>query len=624
MLQTFRDNLKGTVAVILVGLICIPFALFGIDSLFNSRTTGKPVAKINGEEVSEVDLQRAITMRQNQLTRQFGEGLPAQFLDEKQLREPVLKSLVQREVLLQEANSQKLAVSQSSVDQIIVNSSDFQVDGKFDANRYQALLRTAGYTNQGYKSLIADELVLTQFAVGVGQTNFVLPNEINTIASLGLQTRDFNYFTVEQKDFSEGNAPSDEEIQTYYDSNQSQFLKPETVVIEALELNTAQLADQIDVTDEDVESEYQQEKSSFQPETQRRAAHILLDPDAENYSKTLADVQGQLTDGKDFGEVAKHFSTDFGSKDAGGDVGYSTGNSFVPEFEDALAKLSVGEISEPVKTEFGVHIIKLLDEKESSMPTLDEMRLTLVQKIKQARAEELFLDKLNEFKDYTYNVEDLSQAAEQMGLELWVSEPFSRFSGSGLASNPKVIEAAFSEDLINSGHSSDTIELDPQSVVAIRVKEHHPEMVEALDAVKQKVTDAVKAEKAKEKMAVAIKNGLTELAEGKSLAEVAELLSAKVETVNGAKRQQADIDGALLKDVFTLPVPSDEKPVSDSVELSGGKMALVQLVAVHSGEITSVTEQEKKAVGSQLGQVYGEADITNVRQRLVETAKVEY
>lgn len=623
MLQTFRDNLRGTVAIILVGLICIPFALFGIDSLFNTQATAKPVAEVNGEEISETELQRAIQMRRSQLTQQFGENLPPQFISDERLRQPVLESLVQRAAMLQSAKAEGMTVGSTAVDQIILNSSDFQVDGKFDSNRYQALIRSIGYTNQSYKSVIEKEIVLNQYASGLSQSNFALTAEVDTLATINLQTRSFDYLVLSDEPYLSEVEISDEEIESYYQENQNRYLSPETVEIEALELSSRELAASIEVDESRIEEEYQQEQSTFQSATQRRASHILLDVEAEDHQTTLDTIYQRLDEGVEFAELAKTYSQDFGSKDSGGDVGYSTGDSFVPEFESALAALSVGEVSQPIETEFGVHIIKLMDISESALPTLDEMRLSIADRIRQAEADEIFIEKLNDFKDLTYNVDDLGPVAQQLGLSLWESEAFSRFSGNGLASNPQIIEAAFSEELIQSGFTSDPIELDEQTVVVIRVKAHSPESTKPLDDVREAVTTAIKTEKARQLLADAVASVVEKAKSGESLSQQAEALSVELSTVEEASRQQPDVEPSVMTKVFSLPFNEDGS-VYDSVQLPAGGIAVIALNGVQQGDLSSVTDAEKTAAMNQIGMLLGEADLLSVRDYLVEQATVEY
>ncbi|WP_345415654.1 SurA N-terminal domain-containing protein [Halioxenophilus aromaticivorans] len=624
MLQSFRDNIKGTVAIILVGLICIPFALFGIDSLFNTQADAEPAAEVNGVEITEAELLRAIQMRKNQLMQQFGENFPPQFLSDDRLREPVLQSLIQRAAMLNTAQSKGMTVAGSSIDQIILGTPDFQIDGEFDANRYQALIRNAGFTNTSYKEMITSEIVLNQFASGISQSNFLTEDEANYLADLSLQTRDFNYIVVDKSPFEEQVEVEESELQSYYEANQNQFMTPEQVKIEALELSADTLAASVEVDDQRIEEEYEQEAKSFMPATQRRAAHILLDPSSDDYSDTLADIQQRLEAGEEFAVLAKEYSQDFGSKDSGGDVGVTTGDSFVAEFEQALANLSVGEVSEPVESEFGAHIIKLVDVSESAMPSLEEMRMEIAQKIRQAEANEFFLEKLNDFKDLTYNVESLLDAAEQLDLPLWESETFSRFNGVGVAANPQVIEAAFSEELISSGFTSDPIELDESTVVVIRVVSHEPEAVKPFDDVKESITQTVKANKGGELLAESVESAIDRVRQGDgTLASVAEEMSTEVMSVEAAKRQQQDVDAAIVRILFSMPKPDEGASVYSPAVLASGQMALIELTGVNSGDTESVTSEERSAIKAQLGRMYGDADLANLSDYLVDQAEVE-
>ena len=622
MLQSLRDNIKGTVATILVVLICIPFVLFGVDSLFAPSTSAKPVVEVDGEPISELDLDRAIQVQRRQLMAQLGDNLSADFFSEESMREPVLQSLIERQAILNAAMEQGMAVGVSEIDKIIVKSQDFLVDGKFDQTRYQQLLRSAGYTNKGYKDLLAKEILLTQFSAGISASSFALPQEVELITKLGLQTRDFQYLSLNVSDVLDQVAASDEQLQTYYQDNIDLYQNPESVTIQAIELNREILTADIEVSEEQIVDQYNVAKANFESSIQRRAAHILFDSSTDDYQVRLQEVQTKLAEGQDFSDLAKQYSDDFGSKDAGGDVGYTTGDSFVEEFEQALVALAVGEVSEPVESEFGIHIIKLLAEEEEEFGTLEEKRLEIVQQLKAIEADSLYISKLEDFKDYTYNVSDLSEAGELLGLETQTIGPFNRANASGVAAKPQILEAAFSGDLIESARSSEVYELDDQTAVVILVEEFSPANAKPFEEVKPLVETAVKADLATELLVGKVEGAIEELNSGKVLEEVASELSIEIKTVEGAKRRHPGVNSELLSHVFSLPEPAGDVNF-DSVNLDNGEVALVALTAVHSGDVTTVSEQETAAIDAQLTNMLGQADLFGLRKRLVAVADIE-
>ncbi|GAA6168501.1 SurA N-terminal domain-containing protein [Sessilibacter corallicola] len=622
MLQSFRDNLKGTVAIILVGLICIPFALFGIESLFTQNPTTQPVAEVNGEPITRIELDQAVQIQKRQLIAQLGDNLPPEFLSDERLRQPVLESLIQRKALIQAADKSGLAASEQQLNSIIVDSPDFKIDGEFDNNRFIQALRTTGYTVSGYKSLLSEEVTLNQFSVAVGQTNFALKQEVDFLTALGLQTRDFDYVLLKRDDFLASVEASDEEIQAYYDENQLNYLSPETITIEAIELNAQDLVADFEVDEETLLAEYDIEIATYQATTQRRASHILLDPSLDTYNDTLDTIQSRLDAGEEFSVLAKEFSQDFGSKENGGDVGYTSGESFVSEFEDALLELEVGQVSSPVLTDFGIHIIKLTAIEDKPAPTFEEMRFELVQRLKQTEAEARFIDKSEALADLSFNVSDLSTVAEDLELTLWTSEPFTSAGGVGLAGNAEIVNAAFNEELIGSGRSSDIISLGDDSSVVIRVTSHTPEAVMPLEDVKDSVAESVKQSKASELLAQQSEEVLAKIKSGEDFSELATAMEYKLEEARDIQRQNVELSRELVEGVFGLAKPADA-PIVDKVELTSGDIALVSLSSVKAGDLTSVSEQELAAVNAQLGQAFGNSDLTNIRQAIVAAANVE-
>ena len=284
----------------------------------------------------------------------------------------------------------------------------------------------------------------------------------------------------------------------------------------------------------------------------------------------------------------------------------------------------MGEISQPVETEFGVHIIKLLEEEAESYPPLEQKRAEIIEKIKAGFAETLYIEKLADFEDYTYNISDLGPVAEDLGLDLIVTEEFSRNTATGVAAEPQVLQAAFSEELINSGRTSEVLELDNQTAVVIRVVEHSPAEAKPFAEVKNMVEKAVKADKAEELLIAETENAINQLQAGESLQSIAESLSVELKSVEGSKRRQPDVNPELASHVFGMSAPSDSQPaVYDNLSLTTGEVALVALTAVHSGKLEEVSEQELAAIDAQLTNLLGRADMVTVRKRLVDIADIE-
>ncbi|GLS26936.1 SurA N-terminal domain-containing protein [Marinibactrum halimedae] len=623
MLQSFRDNLKGTVATILVGLICIPFVLFGVDSLFTSNPSTQPVAVVNGEEITQIELDRAILVQRRQLMAQFGENLPADMFSDERLREPVLKSLVEQALLKQAAMDNGMGVSNSALDEIILQSGQFNVEGKFDQNIFLQSLRNMGYTPASYKKLLAEEVVLGQFSNGISASGFVTALEEKMVTELSKQKRDFEYVML-TKDKVEASIEVDEsEIQGYYGENQSQFVREESVVIEAVELSTEAIAQSIEIDDEQIREQYEQEVEVFEQSTRRRVAHILVEADSENAEQRITEIQQKLADGEAFEEVAKSLSDDFGSKDNGGDLGYTTGDAFADEFEAQVASMAEGEVSDPVETEFGTHIIKVLEVEETTPPTFEEARLRIAQDLKNSEAEERFIQDLERLKELSYNAESLDEVAKSLGVELWVSERFDRKGGVGLARNPAVVEVAFSEDVLANGYTSDVVELDERTAVVVRVKEHFPEAVKPLEEVSDEILTKLKADKSLEKLNSEAQTLIAELQKGASVSDLAKEKELEFKESKDTTRQTPGLAIGLVSKVFSLPKPLNDEAVIESLELSNGDVAIVKLASVSMGSSEDMSPQELRSVQAQLKQSASREDMSNMEALLNSLADIE-
>lgn len=258
MLQSFRDNLKGTMAFVIIGIMIVPFALFGVDSLFLQNNANGTAAEVNGEAIAEVDLSRAIRTQKQQLLDRYGEQAPVELLSDENLRQPVLNRLVQREVIEQAAVAGGMTISDAQLDQLIIASPEFQQNGKFSPELYTQLLRSSGFTPSSYKKILLQDIVVRQYVSGVSDTAFMTQQDIDALVSLSQQSRSFYYITLSQQAAFDSIQIEDSEVQEFYNENQAQFMAPEQVSLEYIELSLTDLAETIEVTDELVKQQYEE------------------------------------------------------------------------------------------------------------------------------------------------------------------------------------------------------------------------------------------------------------------------------------------------------------------------------------------------------------------------------
>ena len=620
MLQHLRDNSRGVISFILIGFLVIIFALTGVEALFNWDTSANQAAKVNGEPVSEMDVARAISMQKQQMLNTYGDQIPAEFLTDGYLRKPVIENLVQRMVLSQAAGKSGMVVGSAYLGEQIASAPQFKNDtGVFDNNRYQQALRNMGYTHSTYSKILSDEIIINQLQAGISATAFATQFQLDNVVALSFQSRDFSYVVIPAAKVRDSINIDTGDVQAYYDANQQMFTSEEQIAVDFINLSVTDLMKNIAITEEQVRKQYEQNRSSFVASTERQAAHILVEGD--NQEKIKA-IEEKLSAGEDFTVLAKEFSDDLGSKEQGGDLGFTKGDAFPAEFETALAALKVGEVSAAVKTDAGTHFIKLLAEKGAEPPTFEVQKASIEDQLKRAEAEKLFVAQLEKLRDLSYNAENLAEVAKELGLKAESSGLFERSKGKNLMGNEKVVTAAFSDEVLQEGNSSDVIEIDASNVVVLKKTDYKPSQVKVLASVQEQITNILKDQKAKTLLAEQAATLIADLKSGKSFAELSGAVGAELKQVKAATRSTADIDTDVLRYAFTMNKPTSGASTFGSVITAGGDMAVVAVGAVTPGSYEKVTSEQKIAMTAQLGNIYGKNDFSSYQNFLKDAADI--
>ncbi len=620
MLQHLRDNSRGVISFILIGFLVIIFALTGVEALFNWDTSANQAAKVNGETVSEMDVARAISMQKQQMLNAYGDQIPAEFLTDEYLRKPVIENLVQRMVLSQAAGNSGMAVGNTYLSEQIASAPQFKNDaGVFDNNLYQQVLRNMGYTHSTYTKILSDEIVINQLQSGISATAFTTPFQLDDIVALSFQSRDIAYLVLPAAKVRDSILVDPAEIQAYYDANQQMFTSEDEIALDFISLSVTDLMKNTPVTEEQIRKQYEQNLSSFVAAPERQAAHILIEGDNLEKIKT---VEGKLAAGEDFSAIAKELSDDLGSKEQGGDLGFTKGDAFPAEFEAALAALKVGEVSVAVKTDAGTHFIKLLAEKGSEPPTYEEQKASIEEQLKRAEAEGQFIAQLEKLRDLSYNAENLAEVAQELGLKAENSGLFERNKGKGLMANAKVVSAAFSDEVLQEGNSSDVIEIDSSNVVVLKKTDYKPSQVKPLASVQEQITNTLKDQKAKTQLAEQATKLISDLKSGANFADLGKTAGVELKQAKAVTRSSTETDPDVLRFAFTMNKPASGGSTFGNVITANGDMAVVAVEAVTPGSYEKVTPEQKTAITAQLGSIYGKNDFSSYQKFLKDAADI--
>jgi peptidyl-prolyl cis-trans isomerase D len=623
MLQNIRDNSQGWIAKTIIGIIVALLALTGVDAIFTSTSNSQNAAEVNGVKITSAELSQAVEMQRRQLLQQLGRDFDASLLDEKLLREAALNGLVERTLLLDSANAAKFAFSQQALDQLILKTPEFLVDGQFSAERFDQVIRQLGYSRLQFRQMLEQEMLIGQLRAGLANSGFVTDAQVQAFAALEKQTRDFATLTL--KADLDAVTLSDDDIKAYYDAQASQFMSPEQVVLEYVELKKDAFFDQVEVTDEAMQSAYQNEIANLAE--QRRAAHILVEVndelnDEQAQAKLVA-LQKRLELGEEFAALAKEASDDSGSAAEGGDLGFAGPGVYDPAFEEALYALDENAVSAPVRSEFGWHLIKLLGVQSPEVPSFASLEEKLQRELKARQVEQRFVEVAKGLEDAAFEASDLAQPAQELGLQVMTTEAFGRQGGTeGLTANRQVIQAAFSDEVLEDGSNSSVIELDPNTVVVVRVKQHDkPEQLpleqvaESIRAqlTKVRASEAVKA-KAEEQLA-ALRTGQTPIAQAD--AEQGWVV------VEAATRSQEGVEPVVLQTLFRMSKPETaDKPTFAGVNLNNGDFVIIRLNGVSQPE-QALSDEDKAMYSRFLASRVGQQDFAAFRKQLEETADIE-
>ena len=505
MLQQIRDKISGWFAWVFLGAIAVVFVFWGIR--FESGPTAA-AAKVNGESIPVEQVRRAWQQRQAQLQQATRDELPAALVKAEQTK--LLNEFIDREVLIQHVTRMGYRVSDLVIAREIEAIPELQVDGKFSRDRYAALLAAQGRSEPQFEQDFRRDIQIAQLRNGIAISSFATPGELGRRLALEGETRDIDYFTIAAAQFAEQVVVSSGEVQAWYDANKASFVTPETVSLQYVSIKAADVAATVEVTDEALHQYYDQvAQERYQDAERRRARHILIEAgedDAAARSKA-DDVLAKAKAGEDFGRLASEYSDDPGSKTQGGELGWATRQSFVQPFADALFAMQVGEISDPVKTQFGYHVIQLEEVQPARQRSFEEVRAELEAEYRTEQAQAQFYEKSQSLADDAFaSLTELESVAQQHGLTLETVAVFTRQGGGPFDDNRKVIDAVFSDEVLQERQNSPAINVTDDEVAVFRVTDHKPAAPRPLEEVRTEIEATLReqgARKAAEAAAMA-------------------------------------------------------------------------------------------------------------------------
>ena len=623
LIQRMRDGSEGILAKVIIGLIIIVFALFGFGSITTFLVQVPKVATVNGEEIGQSEMELAVERNRRLL---LSRGVSVDQIDEDELRARVLEGLISRELLSQTADGFNLHFSEQAIDADIVATETFRLDGVFSPDQFQNVIRGAGYTPLGYRDELKTDRLFEQMLTGIRGSAFLTEEESKRYTSLLSQTRDIAYIEITASDLMDEVAVEDQEIQAYYDANTMDFVTDETVNLQYVELRHGDLAAELEIDEQALAVYFSGVRSDYATEERRRLAHILVeisdDQPAGDARAKASEIHDRIMEGEDFSSLARELSDDPGSRENDGDLGFNPRGIFYPEFETVAFDLALNQVSPPVETEIGYHIIKVLGIEEAVQPELHDVRMEVEQAYRFAATEEDFVSLSSRLAELLFESADLEAPAQETGLEVMTTGHLTREADHFLMSNGSVATAAFSPDLLLDGNNSDLIELGEDHVVGIRVLEHHPSQTRPLAEVTEDIRQMVQRDKAA-KLAEARAREVVAAIRGGSLARyVADEYGLIWTTATGAMRFMPDLDPLILEEAFKLPRPEENKESLGASVLPDGDALVLRVSKVRNKPVSELTEAEISGLRRDLADQLGLVDFREFEDSLNLSADI--
>lgn len=619
MLQDIRDNSQGVISKVIIGVIIAVFALTGASYLID-RLPITSVAEVNGEEITEAQLQAET----QQFLNSIGAGIDS--IDQELLEQIALNQLIEQVILRQSTEDASMAISSNEIDRQILQTEAFQIDGVFNSDLAVRTMAAQFLNVPQYRAFLRQQLLLVQMANAYSSSNFVTKAELIKVAELTGQTRDFRYISITLGARTLGTAISNNEIAAYYEANTDNFIEEESVLLDYVVLSKNQIAGEIQVDEAQLRAQYESEREVYEGSSEKRAAHILFEVGAdrgEDDALALAGAARQrIVDGEDFGALALEFSSDVVSAEEGGDIGYTDGSAFPLEIEEVLESLTLNELSGPIVTEFGVHLVKLTEDSENLFQPYEEVAERIERDLKSAEVELIYGERLGNLSNLAFETGDLLTISEELNLVILQSEPIGRSGGSAIFANQALITAAFSDEVLLEGNNSDVIELDTEQAVVLRVREFTEAAVQPLQEVQPEIAVILRTEMEKDEVQELGNRLLAAAVAGEGLDEllVENELGWIVE--EAVERIAFTANREIINKAFEMQRPTSEAVLA-TITLDNGTFVLLELNQVRPGAIDSLEEDELITLTDTLASSLGNSDFEAFLNNLKGNADIQ-
>ncbi len=623
MLTSIRERATGWIAWAIVVLITIPFALWGVNSYFEGGVNVN-VAEVDGTEIDYQTYQRALYSERDRV-RRSNPNASAEYLSGNVIGRAVVDGLVTEILLDQALNQLGFRISDQQLVESIRRQPDFQDDNGFSRQRYEQVLRFSGLSVQQFEELQRTSFAVQQIQTKFIESEFAASDSADELLALMLQQRVGEYAIVDPALFVGEVTVSDAQVNEEYETSKALYQQPEQLKVQYVEVTLSDLAQDFEPSVETLRAIYDAERESFRDEERRRVSHILLEDEDEVAAEILAnELKSRIDAGEDFAVLASEYSSDTGSAESGGSLGWISRGVTVPEFDRVAFELGVSEVSVPVRSAFGFHVIRVDEIQAEQIKEFNAVREELIERAQNIQAETEFIELSEELRNLAYEQPDsLDPIAATLGFELKQSDWFSRFEGTGIARSAAVRQAAYSDEVFHQGFNSGLIEIEEGGFVILRRHDFKQAEQLSLADVESEIRESLifraSADRAQEQ-GMSIIESLNAGADWNSVVAENELEAAPIISPD----QVFDLEALAV----TQLIYESNKPVLGGVANGGGtisedgKYAVFQITDIVPGDIANAGKEQRDSVENLLRLRFGRGLFENYIAQLRDGVEV--
>ena len=617
MLQKIREKFTGTFALVILALIGIPFVFFGINYNFIGSNFA---AKVDGEEISAAYFEQQYRSELAQRP-EFADLNAAQ---RQQLRRSLLERLVRDQLVRNYMAEHGYRIGDKQLTDLIQAEQEFQVDGKFDRDTYVDYLAVRGREPREFEESQRQFMREFQLRSSIMASAVVTPSEYRRYLNLAAEQRLVTLATLDEEVVADEIEITDEQIQAFYDSNPTMFQLPESAEVQYIRISRGDVADSIDISEERLAQYYEDEQYRYLQDEQRQARHVLIQfGDDEDAARTQAeDLLMRIRSGDSFEAIASEFSMDGGTASQGGNLGVLTESQLPDALGAAIFAMEEGDLQGPVRSDFGFHIIRLDDILERGPLPLDQVRGELISELQSREADALYLELERRLSDALFDMSDMQAIADAVGVDVMTIEGFTRDGAAPFGANQAAIDAVFSDAVLTGEQISEVIELDADSAAIFRVTEYNEATRQPLADVRDEIEAQVRSQQAESLLAARAEQILEAVDGGEDFGVAAETAGASVREPTLLTRQDTETDQLVVFEVFAAPKPSEDSSVTGRVRGLDGSFTVYRLEAVLPGRPESIPLEQRDAGKAQLAQDSGVGDYLAFVQSLYNEAEV--